>query len=180
MQNKILNLFRNELTHHPQAQMVDFYKLLYQSVFGAGHFIKDEKNAWQFFEKEWAENQPYHQLRVQDITLYQQMYRVYFGIQKDIDKKDIFSAFLMSVRKKISFDWKEWINLWNQAEELLQFEFRIEDEKSTLYIKKTLLENQVVPTHSEIYRTIYQPHYRILDEEGYAFICQKTIITCFR
>lgn len=48
MDQKILSAAREHAARYPRMEPQDFGKLIYQSEFGPGHFIKDRKSAREF------------------------------------------------------------------------------------------------------------------------------------
>jgi len=57
--SKLQVMFINELEHHPQSSLIDFYKLYMQSAFGPGHIINDENTARAYLAKELVSYQQY-------------------------------------------------------------------------------------------------------------------------
>ena len=56
---KIHRMVNNELEHHPEAQLLDLYKLFLQSAFGPGHMIKDLNSAKEFLQAEITNKKNY-------------------------------------------------------------------------------------------------------------------------
>jgi len=169
MTDKIRTLLQKEYQLHPKAELVDYYKLLYQSVFGAGHFIRDEKKAWLSFQDEWETNPQPEKAQIQEISTLQPMYRIYFG--ENIPQEDFFAAFILSAQKQIDFAWNDWIKLWQKTEQMLEnFNRNLSKDSKIIY---SFLKKCEIPSHSEDYKKSYQPHYRIFDERGYGLLTAK-------
>jgi hypothetical protein len=169
-------LIQKEIYLYPQAQIVDIYKLLFQSVFGAGHFIRNEASAWKYFQNEWEQNAISQQIWGQDISLVQPMFRIHFGKNENITAEDFFSAFMISARCEVKFEWKKWIEMWLSSENILPEFFPDFNDNEKIFLQRTFLNEKIVPSHSELYKQLYEPHYRILNEEGFVFLTQKAKI----
>jgi len=50
--DNLSQMFENELEHHPEARLLDFYKLFMQACLGPGHIIKDYESVKHYLIKE--------------------------------------------------------------------------------------------------------------------------------
>jgi len=57
--DNLSQMFENELEHHPEARLLDLYKLFMQACLGPGHIIKDYESVKHYLMKEVDRNQHY-------------------------------------------------------------------------------------------------------------------------
>ena len=161
-----LSNVRTQLSYHPRLQPMDMIKFLYQSTFGAEHLLKETDYAKRMFDEEWeqtpANNQPLTE------PLFQGYVRVNIGACKfqNLDKNVVWTAFwkTATVRsgKDDTYFWKltDWVT---EAFEQLPFAFSKDEWTDTV---QEYMNNGVVAVHhSQMYRTLYQPAYRVIQQE---------------
>lgn len=151
------NIFACHLDRYPKMQAEDIYKLLYQSAFGVGHFLKDKKVAFDYLLREMEscdkDEKPkfekigngFIRLNISRFSPYDASW-IIEEMEKSCeiigDKSDFFQMLEISkeVLKKRGFDLSPLETLVKKAEEL-----------------------DLPPIHhSEIFRTLYHPAYRVL------------------
>jgi hypothetical protein len=164
------DLVAAELQLFPQAQLIDIYKLFYQSAFGPGHIISNANAARQYLKQELAEADNFSAPSWQDISYFNQYYRVNLAwvANGKLAFAEFFAAFLQSVQPAQKYSWRRWQNLWREIDEELQqadFAFHHADEDRQK-IEEILSDKILAFSHSKIYKTTYQPHYRLINKTG--------------
>ncbi|MFO7897354.1 MAG: hypothetical protein R6U84_10510 [Candidatus Cloacimonadales bacterium] len=165
-----LDYVQAELQKFPQAQLLDIYKLFYQSAFGPGHIISDAVAARQYLQQELAQAQNYQAPAFQDIGYFNDYYRVNLALvaAAKIGFEEFFQAFLRSVQPQQKFSWQQWQTAWCQIDSELQaagFSFA-EAAADRQQIEQILSDQILVFSHSSVYKAAYQPHYRLLNHAG--------------
>jgi hypothetical protein len=100
-----------------------------------------------------------------------QYYRINLKLVKEgtIPEEKYFRAFIHSANTSKTPSTKEWWEEWNfilsVIDEMKLILPNYEEDKSGL--DKMLLEGKVLVHHSDIYRKLYNPHYRIVDKENF-------------
>lgn len=162
MNKQIEKIIKAELALHPRASLQDFYKLFFQSFFGAEHALTDPDSARKYFDNE-LENLPQKSdLMIQDISVNFSIYRVNLHaiVSRLISSEELFEAFLKSTQTHIKTSKEEWPDIWKRIEDILTpilKPSKIESEK--LY---DVAKNGNTVHHSQIYKKLYSPHYRII------------------
>ncbi len=171
MQNdKIKKLIKSEFELHPKAQLIDYYKLFFQGTFGPGHIISNKSSAIKFLRNELEESSFFEKIDYQDISYINEFYRVnLIVINKGmITFDDFLDAFFMSAKLKNEINHKEWLEEWvNIEQQILLMKIPMENiEKQSEELRK-IIENKELVSHSNIYRSAYSPHYRLINAEQF-------------
>ncbi len=160
-----------ELQLHPRAQLVDIYKFFFQGVFGPGHIISDQKSALKYLQNEFQSSTEFDSVLWQQVGYKIRYYRISLKLVKEgtIPEEKYFNAFIHSADTSkipsIKEWWKEWNFILSVIDEMKLVIPNYEDDKSGL--DKMLSEGKVLVHHSDIYRKLYHPHYRIVDKENF-------------
>jgi hypothetical protein len=166
-QNKIIDLIKQELVSHPQAELVDIYKLFYQDYFGCGHFFSDQESIITYLTHEindaslTKDTAP----EIQEICCFNNFIRVdinwvtcgYLTISKLAD--------LFWQSSRIQLDQPiPWFTHWQNICQIIAREnfLNCQPDKEKL---EAFANNKNGVHHSEIYRQKYQPHYRIIHRD---------------
>ncbi|MDD2228338.1 MAG: hypothetical protein PHY48_02875 [Candidatus Cloacimonetes bacterium] len=165
----IEDLIKAELIIHPECKLVDIYKIILQAFFGPLHILNDLTTVSSFIKSETlAMNTSYHPL-LQELGNNHGFSRISISIlQPFIHQGDeLFTelcnqmANLMKIsclQRKPSYSMKE---LWIESKKLIHSHFLIDcNEWDELLI---VAEQSIIPHHSELFRTAYDPHYRVLN-----------------
>ena len=145
---------------YKEMTLQDIYKLLYQSYFGPQHFIADESQAFKaiFYE---AKNNVMTDL--DDIEISDEYMRVslkdeynflirlshyfYLSINQGVIDINGFNSFILENKNNVC--------------EI----FKIDGCTYDFYFNELKQNNYPTPSHSEIYKKLYNPHYRIIKKE---------------
>lgn len=148
---------------YPKGEIQDFIKLLYQATLGSAHLISNIEENYKRLEDEYnyIEHDDNH-LLYEEIS--DKLLRVHLeAIRKD-ELKKYHQLFLQSI--DITSSKEEFINILNEVEIGIQegwipFEINKWQKEKQEYIDKGC----PVISHSEIFRELYHPHYRLMKRE---------------
>lgn len=159
---EILSIAETEFRHHPQANLIDYYKLFFQSYFGQGHFVGSESEAKRHLEAELQKMQGSYEPMIQDISKGNGLYRVSLeAIRNNIISDDeLLLLYLNSIF--IRTDWKQWPQIWNKTSALLINKYPELGVEADLEQCSEVIKNRVIMSHSECFRLTYNPHYRVM------------------
>ena len=166
MINKITNLINYEISLYPKAQLQDFYKLFFQDFFGPGHFIKDSASVKKYLDTELLEyTRKTPKQNTQNIACINNFLRVDICVvNENVSREDFIDIFIKSSRIKLSHK-ITWQKQWQIILGILldmKPEFSTELELINRLAKESEFNSAI--HHSEIYRKLYQPHYRLMSE----------------
>jgi hypothetical protein len=159
------NTLTNHFTRYPAIQTQDIYKLLHQAALGSDHAVRDEQEAKDWLERELAEmgEGPDDPL-LDPISPDGQILRIHLRpyLRAGRDPENLLRAFIHTA------------NEWQGSPELLKeyadtvagmmlpvtSQFSPEDFKA--FFSK--METQGFPAvhHSEVYKRLYRPAYRVV------------------
>jgi hypothetical protein len=137
----------NYINLHKGLEVNDIYKFIYQMVFGCEHLVVDRNSAVVYLMSEYLEIQP------KDTPLFESLGQQYVRVNlesylfHDLNPNDLINAFIKS--SELNKNDKDY--------------FR---ELCLMYIDSGLfnkLDYQAVH-HSEQFRKLYNPHYRVIDK----------------
>lgn len=168
-----INAIHSILKKYPDATLIDIYKYLFQSRFGPEHLVSDSLIAFNMLKDE-LNNEEIKTYRLKSDTLLVELLypdkkyvRVDLSLVKDrvIPINLFFTAFLQSVEKHDTLQIERWKNDWNQIVQRLENEnLKIKNFKEDKNkIENAFRQNRFVFSHSQIYKTHYKPHYRIIN-----------------
>jgi len=164
--SKISDLIHRELKRFPQAQLVDIYKLFHQDYFGPGHFFADKKGIISYLSTELnmiaiSDHKPVNQ----DISCLNSFIRIdirwiskgYLAVD---DLADMFwKSSVVKLDQPIAWDVH-----WQQISEIIYKEYPDINLDNVEQISIYAQQDKALH-HSEIYRQLYHPHYRIISKE---------------
>jgi len=166
IEKKIHNLLVNEFTRFPKSEPQDYYKLLFQAVYGAEHMITTYNDCLKLLENEMSQieadiNCPFYS----DITLSLPLIRVNLSRCKaeKINLHKISKAFFDGAKTDLKFDVIGFENYLNLAViELIKHPFNFNEKYLREFIRK--IKKLGFPTvhHSDTYKKTYNPHYRVI------------------
>lgn len=162
----IRKLLQEEYVRFPQAEIQDYYKLLFQSVFGGEHQLQDYDHCLEFLRREMLMlNEDKVPPLSYEIGLDTPIVRVNLARCKaeSISHVSIAQAFYLGSKSHIS-QFKEAFQMCVRmlCEILSQPPFGF--EKSALERFYTRTESLSFPAvhHSVTYTRVYDPHYRVI------------------
>lgn len=157
-------LFKH-IKKYPKMHITDAVKLLYQQEFGGGHMISDIDACLEYLKKEYLEIPKKDEEIIENIG--NGMCRVYLtgAKAKNIDYLKIGEAFILSAKivqgKTEIFENKLKNMLCECKKGNLPFLYGEVYE----YINQYKLQGYPPVSHSQIYKEIYHPAYRVMKNE---------------
>lgn len=168
LNEKIVHLLKSEFNLHPEAQLVDYYKLFFQGTFGPAHIIQDKKKAETALKNELKDAVDFDNIDKQNVSYINNYYRVNINlINKNIFTFDnFFDAFLKSTEVEIAFYHDDWLSEWKRIkQEILKQNIPIVNfEEQAAELDKKITAGKLV-SHSPVFRSTYNPHYRLISEK---------------
>ena len=159
-------LILDEFSLHPEAELIDYYKLFFQGTFGPEHLIQNPDSAYKYLKDEIEKNTIFENELYQNISYLNNFYRVNLRVIKDriVSLDEFFNAFLNSRKLKNKLSKQEWIEEWNFIQKnILELNIPFKNLKGqidSLQIK--IKDNNLCFHHSITYKKKYHPHYRII------------------
>ena len=166
IENKIYNLLLNEFTRFPKSEVQDYYKLLFQAVYGAEHMIQNYNDCFKMLEEEISQIEPDIIYPVYyDISLTFPLVRVNLSRCKadKIDHHIISKAFFEGAKINIKIDtlgFETYLNI--AVNTLKKYPFNKNEKLLDEFIRKIKKLGFPAVHHSEAYRNSYKPHYRVI------------------
>ena len=166
IENKIYNLVLNEFTRFPKSEVQDYYKLLFQAVYGAEHMIQNYNDCFKMLEEEISQIEPDIIYPVYyDISLTFPLVRVNLSRCKadKIDHHIISKAFFEGAKINIKIDtlgFETYLNI--AVNTLKKYPFNKNEKLLDEFIRKIKKLGFPAVHHSEAYRNSYKPHYRVI------------------
>lgn len=166
IKESLRKLCLEEKNRCPLSQIQDYYKLIFQSVFGAGHLITNPTTTIQYFYDEWDHLEENKTIEwVANITLGTPLVRLNLARCKveKIPREEIIEAFLEGCKNFISPSPHIFQQILMSSVDILassSFGFSMTDLHQILPINKK--GDYPVMHHSSTYRVLYNPHYRVL------------------
>lgn len=152
----------------PDLEVVDVYKMLFQSVFGIQHILHDK--AKRYLEEELSTlelQKSSDETLIENISVDNVMVRVNLRPFKmrGLSSDKLFLAMVTSAKEPKGTQ-KAFLKLWNQFRSLVEAG-KLNFDRSSLedFDEKVKKENYPPYHHSERYRRSYRPAYRVVKRE---------------
>ena len=165
LEKKIIKMLAGELKLHPEAQLIDLYKLYMQSAFGPGHLIKDTDSAKNYLKTELegltTEKQRYDIFPCDAFFPYSR-YSLHLIKENKVSFEDFFTAFIRTANECQPPAEDIFLQGWQVALEYLS-EKNISNFTGDKHTIDTLFaDKKYLVSHSNHYRELYKPAYRII------------------
>ncbi len=160
---KFKDIIKTQVELYPQMQIQDYYKLIYQAVFGSAHMGMDSIMAQQWFDKEWADTPENKAEKYADtISPNGRIIRVNISSYKASggSKEKLFTAFLYT-SKNYTGSKTEFYKLWHYLESFSSIT-GYSKKSFAEYLKNMKAKGLPAAHHSEIYERLYKPSYRVV------------------
>ncbi|RLC49536.1 MAG: hypothetical protein DRZ79_05835 [Candidatus Cloacimonadota bacterium] len=171
MIDKIEQLVLSEFRLHPEATLVDYYKLFFQGTFGPAHLLQNKEKAFEYLKTEIERNTRFETHYWQNISYLSEFYRINLKIVKDkkISVEQLFSLFSESGNFASVLSVEDWKKEWAKILTVIQkLNLPLQNFPEDLeFIRHSFQKNNFVFHHSEIYRRKYHPHYRIIGKDQF-------------
>jgi len=168
-EESIQNSILEEIHLHPEARLIDIYKFFFQGTFGPGHIISDKESALKYLQNELQSMTDFDSALWQPVGYNNQYYRVSLSLVKEgkLSEEELFNAFLQSADSCAVPSIEEWRKEWNLVLNIIEaMNLKIinyEEDKSIL--DDMLKKGNILVHHSDIYRNLYHPHYRVVNSK---------------
>ena len=173
---KIKNLILAEYERHPEAALVDYYKMFFQGTFGPAHLLSNKEKAFAYLKNEVENNTEYEDFFWQDVSYFNRFFRINLRIVKEniISAEEFFQLFSESTKLKKKISANEWKREWGKILNLiLELKLPLKNlEPDMELLANAFRENKYLFRHSKIYNRIYHPHYRIIGEKQFKKIAK--------
>ncbi len=168
--DKVIQIIRQEYRLRPLAELVDYYKLFFQGGFGPGHMVHNEQSAREYLKHELllmeADPVPDDTPFIEDIGWYGQYYRVNLNsvTSGKIGFEEYLYAFIESAWIAPTIDLDQWRKMWTEISRVLYIEIKALKtyDGQKIEIEEAFELESPLFHHSERYREIYHPHYRVI------------------
>jgi hypothetical protein len=166
----IIVIATQEFKYHPLANLIDYYKLFFQSYYGQGHFVSNEVTAKLKLEIELQKmHSPYHPY-IQDISNRRGLYRLSLDtVKKQIVSPDDFLIMFLQ-GKEYNITWQNWSENWMNIQKLIVALYPALNDRHHVNLCRELIDNKAMASHSDTYRSTYNPHYRVMQLSEFELI----------
>ncbi len=158
----VSKIIETELYYHPEAQLLDMYKLLLQSYYGQGHFIPDIHQAESYLKYELSIYINSYLPVIQDISNGSGLYRISLEAIRNgkIALEDFLLIFARGIQSEVN--WLSWQNIWSEIEIMLLDRYPQKMNKDQLEQCKMSIRQKKCVSHTECFKLTYNPHYRVM------------------
>ncbi|MCL2592864.1 MAG: hypothetical protein FWD82_05815 [Defluviitaleaceae bacterium] len=157
------DIIEKHLNNYPKMQMQDLVKLIYQSEFGCGHFVSDKVNSLKFVKEELEKTPACFETPLFE-NIGDRFERINFSAMKnsELTPEIVNSLFVMSANQKTGTP-----EGFLQKLDMIKTSFNLDTD----FFEKLMKENNFSPiSHSEEYRKLYNPAYRVIYSDYKLFI----------
>ena len=160
-----LEAVREQLAIYPESALRDLYKSFFQDAFGAGHLLDDPGLSRLYFDRELAAMQSRGRRASEPCGLGHNFHRIPMDLITDsiAGREEYYDSFLRGARSFVLPDLASWKAEWQTiVEAITPLGHLIKDfEADERRIDSLLQSNSYALGHSDHYRSVYDPHYRI-------------------
>ena len=159
--DELKKILLEHANRYPMMQPTDAVKLIYQNEFGGGHLIRDEEKCLDYLRKEYASV-----AKNAKMPLYEEIgngiVRVYLSALPEEDLEQLGRDFIRSAAKHIgSMEcFLKKLDVLRQVVSEGAFSFDMLEVES--YLSDYEASGCPMVSHSEIYRKLYAPAYRVV------------------
>lgn len=166
----VIPIIELEIKLHPLARPLDIYKLLMQAAYGPGHLISDVHQATQAILSEMAEvrscdSEPYQSLDAGFGYIRYSLCNLLPYKTQDralLPEKAAQLAAIMVRSCDVSHEKPNLCELWKAY--LPEVKARLNAPEQEWQEVQLLADKNIISSHSSIYKTAYQPHYRVINK----------------
>ncbi len=188
--SQLSRIIKAELAEHPKARYTDIYKLLHQACYGPTHIAPDPVTIAAGIREELAAIKIKSSVSFQDIgcgkgfirlnlvaltgilnmqgsnrnELYNQVLQESF-LKVGAERIELLTQSVLASRLEGQLTLQDWQNTWKSALTVInKYVLPIFTERALI---DECLETGKMPSHSEDYRYMYAPHYRVIHHSLY-------------
>jgi len=164
--NEVRELIKFNVERYPLMEINDVIKLLYQRSFGCGHIIKNKEKAKSFLLEEFQET-----ISDESTPLVEEIGNGFIRVNlarykaMGLDPELLFNAFYLSSKEKTKGigDFLNSVDVFRSMIEEGKLSFSLNE--FDLYFNKYVDQGVPLVSHSEIYKNMYDPHYRVVNRK---------------
>jgi hypothetical protein len=154
------------LSMYPSVGLQDIYKYFHQAYFGPGHAINDPDQVLKMLKMELenlSELDPHPLVPLGKPAFF---YRVNLSLIRtgQIQLNELAEAFLKSAKDSHPAKPGDWLAEWDKIQKLalISFSDKGEFRLQQIELLEKLKRGERVFSHSETFRRLYHPHYRVI------------------
>jgi hypothetical protein len=158
-------LLLQHFQRYPLMEAMDFHKLIFQSTMGPAHAVTSIENTKKWFLEEWTQTSSLQDVpMIEDISYSTPIFRVHFAPckRKGISPERVLNCFIESSASFLenSSMYEACVEEFVEITKNLPFaQFHTDFQERA---KRVQQKKAGIPRHSDSFRTVYQPHYRII------------------
>ncbi len=168
-EENVLGVLKFQMALYPRFSLIDIYKSFFQDEFGPGHLLVDVKRAKMELHDELCAMRSRRRRIVEPCGMGYQFCRVPLDLVVDgiIDEKDYFSAFFAGATASNLPETECWKRTWIDILEVVKLKRKCISDfgEDSEFIMESLEKGTWTMNHSDQYRKLYDPHYRIFSVE---------------
>lgn len=148
---------------YPRMTLQDWGKLLYQREFGPGHLLRDPERAKEYLRREWETQERTDQVFSEDIG--GGLVRVHLAGLTERGMEALWQAFYATaqVPRGSREAFAQALTVLPRLAGAGEIPFSVEDVNA--YLDAYAQAGYPMVSHSEIYRTLYHPAYRVVERD---------------
>ena len=163
----IREAIERQMAIYPESTLQDVYKSFYQDRFGPGHMISDTASARSYLMRELAEMSDTLAVYYEPTGSEGRFVRVYLSAVADslITAEQLLDAFIQSANE-VQEPQTEWATEWEDIVGVIRkYDLKVNDFEALQPVLAEAAQNHQAVHHSQAYREVYHPHYRIVERE---------------
>jgi hypothetical protein len=167
----IIEAVENELGIHPRATLIDLYKFFMQGYWGPGHLIRQRSKLIETIEDEYKQAGRFDVVLWQATGYEKKFFRINLSLVRDgrLTAQALADAVIESSQQSVQFHPQKWARDW--VDILMVIEERgaalTNFEEDKRIIAERLAREKVLMHHSQQYRRLYHPHYRLVSRKNF-------------
>ena len=167
-QQRLFDLIDIHMRMHSCVMLPDLYKLLYQSVFGPSHLLYDPDHAKLYLKKEWAAlPKTQNEFLIEPVSIDKTIVRVnlYPAKLAGIDVDKLWTALYRSANA-IKGSLEQFEAVIDATLQLCKSRKLFHHSSVRQYFRQARRENYPPRHHSEAYRRMNKPAYRVVTADS--------------
>lgn len=166
--NSLDEALKLELKLHPAANLIDIYKLIYQALYGPSHIISDHATLCRSIETELSQMEGDYNPPMQNLGVYSRISLSVLHIPGVMLSEAISKLAEWLLASKADVDETSIISFWHDLKPLI--EKHITASQGEWDEVHSLVSSGSIPSHSTLYKSLYHPHYRLINHSLNAYM----------
>jgi len=150
-----------EIKLHPGLNLIDIYKLFYQALFGPNHIIRDHSHVCATIQQEMKQMQGLYHPIWQELGNFS---RISLSALQRLDGDTSTSAMKLTdwmLASLSEVDESAFPSLWLDLKGMISRTITFSDQHWNEVCH--IVNSGAIPSHSGHYKSLYHPHYRLVD-----------------